>query len=61
MNEVDWLLLENRLQLIERSIEMLAALFPPVNVKLEPDVDYVLYEGSLVDPSEVQRWRKDNV
>lgn len=47
LSDTDYDLLDKRLKAIEDSLEMLKAMFPVQDRKLEPDVDYVLYQGSL--------------
>lgn len=59
VSDMDWELLERRLQSIERSIEMLKAVFgePKKYVGGNGDVAYVLEEGSLTDSGTEQIWR----
>lgn len=57
VSDADWMLLEKRLESIERSIEILEKMFIVENVRLEPEADYVLYQGSLQYPSTEQIWR----
>ena len=57
VSDYDWELLNKRLKAVEDSIEMFKALFPVQDRKLEPDVDYVLYQGSLTDAGLKQQWR----
>lgn len=56
IDDTDWFLLEQRLQSIERSIEMLRAMFPEVPV-VECSGDYILEKGSLTDSGTNQVWR----
>lgn len=66
VSDADWLLLERRLESIERSIEMLKAMQPiPENVSFGTLVEvdkqgneyYILKEGDLMNPSLKQQWR----
>lgn len=57
LSDTDYDLLDKRLKAIEDSLEMLKAMFPVQDRKLEPDVDYVLYQGSLTDAGSEQHWR----
>jgi len=59
MSDTDYDLLDKRLKAIEDSLEMLKAMFPVQDRKLEPDVDYVLYQGDLTDAGSEQQWRKE--
>jgi hypothetical protein len=45
LSDTDYDLLDKRLKAIEDSLEMLKALFPVQDRKLEPDVDYILLSG----------------
>lgn len=60
ISDTDWEILDKRLKAIEDSIEMLKTLFPEQNIKLEPDVDYVLYQGNLTDAGSTQVWNNHN-
>lgn len=59
ISDTDWELLDKRLESIERSIEMLKAVFgePKKYLGGNGDVAYVLKEGSLTSPGETQVWR----
>ena len=67
VSDTDWEILERRLTEIERSLGILQAY---VDTSLKEKyygnsgaigVAYALSEGSLVNPSEPQTWRKDSV
>jgi hypothetical protein len=60
LSDTDYDLLDKRLKAIEDSLEMLKAMFPVQDRKLEPDVDYVLYQGSLTDAGAVQIWNSNH-
>lgn len=60
ISDTDWELLDARLKSIERSIEMLKAMFPVKERTLTASSDYVLYEGSLTDAGLKQQWRNKN-
>lgn len=57
VTDYDWELLNKRLESIERSLDFLRSVFPEMDTKLEPETDYVLYEGSLTDAGLKQEWR----
>lgn len=57
ISDTDWELLNKRLESVERSLDFLRSVFPEMDVKAEPDVGYVLYEGSLSDAGLKQQWR----
>lgn len=57
IDDQDWKILNARLESIERSLDFLRSVFPEMDTKLEPETDYVLYEGSLTDAGLHQSWR----
>lgn len=64
IDDVDWKLLNARIESIERSIEMLKAVFPPkdegsgyVGTDYSGHSYYILKEGSLMDYGTKQVWR----
>lgn len=57
VSDTDWEILDRRLKAIEDSLEMLKAVFPMQDST--SDVDYVLCQGDLADPSQQQQWRKE--
>jgi hypothetical protein len=59
LSDTDYDLLDKRLKAIEDSLEMLKAMFPVQDRRLETDVDYVLYQGSLTDAGAEQQWREE--
>ena len=56
LSDTDYMLIDKRLKELERSVEMLRAMFPEVPV-VECSDDYVLEEGSLTDSGSKQVWR----
>lgn len=68
ISDVDWLLLERRLEDIERSIDMLKVMVgAPKNISCSlVEVDrrgneyYVLKEGDLTQPGYLQQWRNED-
>lgn len=61
VTDYDWQLLDERLKSIERSLDFLRSVFPEMDVKYEPEVDYVLCEGSLIDAGGPQKWINKNL
>lgn len=56
LSDTDYMLIDKRLKELERSVEMLRAMFPEVPV-VECNGDYILKEGDLTQPGYLQQWR----
>lgn len=56
LSDTDYMLIDKRLKELERSVEMLRAMFPQAPV-VECNGDYILEEGDLVDAGFPQKWR----
>lgn len=61
VSDVDWLLLERRLESIERSIDMLKAMFPVKEGTLTASSGYALQEGNLMDAGLAQLWNQATI
>lgn len=59
VSDADWLLLERRLESIERSIEMLKAMQPVKEGTITAHSSYALKEGILSDAGTVQVWNNN--
>ena len=57
VTDYDWELLNKRLESVERSIDMLKAMFPVKEGTITASSDYALKEGSLTDAGLKQQWR----